>query len=882
MPDYLLRWALCALLGFALIGCPEGDDDVDTPFTDDDDDTSGDDDDTTVFVEGCITVNGELPGYANLQDAVFMAQEGDVISLCAETFVGSVTVDRSVSIVGADDGESIVEGDTNEMAITVTAPDVTLARFTVLSTRNAVVAEGASGLVLDHMTITDSGQFGVSLSNSVATIHGSVLSGHPFAAIDAQNSTLTVTSSELLDNEDYGLRLVNSTADVSDSLISGASGSEDGDDYSGSCVFSEDAPAPIVMDNVQIDSCARVAVYWFYSDFEVSGCSLSNANYGFVGVGGGGDGSVLTDNHLQDMAYYGIYLIEQDSSVIGNTVSASNAVFQDSIGIAVGNTDGNFTVQDNTVQGYRLYSIWVQYPYDPTPEGGTAVVSGNTVLDGQMYGLYVSALDEVTFTDNVVDGLAWSGTQSVPNSYSSGMGIGLFDIGELTMSGNAARNVDVVGYFIQNTEFLSTDDEVTGTRMWAMYIDQSSGTFTGLDVHDLTIYGIDARVSDVDFEGCTFADLLGGVQPAEEDDPGAYPYPTMGVIYNDAQGTVAGSSFSGIEDYAVYVQEGSVTVDGNDFEDNYTGVYVYQSTIAEGYPVYIENNTFGEHGYTSVNTYVSDATIADNVFTSVEGYHFYGNHFFGTLEGNQFGTYGVDGGTCVQLYGYDETQVSGGITIDNNDFNGCASGIYAYYHLGEVTVSDNTFTEVGTGIDIDDSWVQGDESLILEDNEFIDIAGSAIQVADLGNVELTGTNTVTGNSSGSAVQIEGAGTVVVDGLEVTGAAEAGLKITGSGTVGISNGSFTSSGGSGIHVDGSGVTLDLSDNTAVSLNGGHGIELSGTVSGDMLGNVIEGNQEYGIACDSASVNLANCFNALSGNVLGDFLETNGCTLGCVAQ
>jgi len=98
------------------------------------------------------------------------------------------------------------------------------------------------------------------------------------------------------------------------------------------------------MDNVQIDSCARVAVYWFSSDFEVSGSSLTQANYGFVGVGGGGEGTVLTDNYVQDMAYYGIYVIEQDSTISGNTVTASNAVFQDSIGIAVGNSDANLTV----------------------------------------------------------------------------------------------------------------------------------------------------------------------------------------------------------------------------------------------------------------------------------------------------------------------------------------------------------------------------------------------------------------------------------------------------------------------------------------------------------------------------------------------------------
>ncbi len=882
MPDHLLRLALCVLLGIGLLGCPEEGDD------DDDDDSSNpaddDDDDTTVFVEGCITVNGELPGYASLQDAVFMAQEGDVVTLCADTFVGSVVIDRPVTIMGAADGESVVEGDTNEMAITVQAADVTLSRFTVVSTRNGVVGESATNLTLDHMTISDSGQFGVSLSNSSAAIHGSLLTGHPFAAIDAQNSVVTMTSSELLNNEDYGLRLVNSTANVSDTRISGASGSEDGDDFSGSCVFSEDSSAPVILDNVQVDNCARVAVYWFYSDFEVSGSSISDSNYGFIGVGGGGNGSVITDNHVQDVPYYGIYVIEQDSTVSGNTVTASNATYQDSIGIAVGNSDANLTVEDNTVEGYALYGIWVQYPYDPAPEGGTAVVSGNSVLDCQLYGLYVSALDEVTFTDNLVENLAWSGSQPQPHSYNSGMGIGLFDIGELTMSGNVARDVDVVGYFIQNTEFTSTDDEVTGTRMWAMYIDQSSGTFTGLNTHDLSIYGIDSRVSDVDFEGCTFSNLSEGIQPADEDDPGAYAYSAMGVVYNDAQGTVSGSSFSNLEGYgySVYVQEGSVTVEGCDFQDGYTGVYVNSSVTAQGYPVYVENNTFGEHSYTSVNLYVSDATVAGNVFTSSEGYHVYGNGFLGTLEDNTFGTESHTAGTCVNLYTYSDPGFSAVATVDGNSFIGCSYGIYSYYHHGELEVLDNSFSDVGTGIYIEDYLTMGDETLLLEDNEFDGTTGTAIHVADIGQIQLSGANVVTGNGSGAAVEIEGRTTVSVDGLTVTGAADSGLEITGTGSVSVNASSLMSSTGSGLRVNGSGLTLDLSDNAALSTNGAHGIHLSGTASGDILGNVIEGNTQYGIACDSASVSLDNCFNTLSGNVGGDFLETNGCQLGCVAQ
>jgi len=63
---------------------------------------------------------------------------------------------------------------------------------------------------------------------------------------------------------------------------------------------------------------------------------------------------------------------------------------------------------------------------------------------------------------------------------------------------------------------------------------------------------------------------------------------------------------------------------------------------------------------------------------------------------------------------------------------------------------------------------------------------------------------------------------------------------------------------------------------------HGVTLTGTVTGSATGNTIEDNLGYGITCDSAAVTLSACTNIQSGNGLGDFLENNGCVLGCTVQ
>lgn len=858
---------LVLALALALVGCP----------TDDDDDSaSDDDDDVTEYEEGCILINGVEPGYANLADALWVAVEGDNVTLCEGEFEGSVTVEKSVTLLGAGTSQTVIVGDVNEMGISVTASDVTIAHLSVQSTRNGVAIYDAANVVLDDLIIEEAGQFAVTLDDSQATLQNVLLAQNPAGAISADGSQLTVTGSQLLDNTGYGIKLLESSADVSTTAISGVVVPAETDDTDGTCIYADESTGVVSLDTVQMSFCQRVGLYTFFSDLAVTNSSIEESSNGIVGINGGESFfSTITDNYLSQVSGYGIYVIGQDSEVSRNTVTATNAVYEGSYGIMVGNDDATLTVEDNVVEGYQLFSMYVQYPYNDNdgPVGGVATVARNTIRDGTLYGLYVQGLDQVTFTDNVIDGLAWSGEQPQANTYDSGMAVGLFDIESLEMSGNLIQDVDVLGFFIQDSEFTSVDDEISNTRLWAGYISGSAGTFTNLYAHDTFIYGVDARTSAIDYVECTFEESQAGVLPEYWGEENPWETGGMAVQYSDSQGSVTDSTLSGSDYYGVYATESNVTIAGNEFLDNYSGIFARGDSLS-GFPIYIEDNHFGDHSWTAVYGYTSDAVITGNTFDGIDGTGLYGSSFYGTVSGNTF----ANAGSAIQLYATDGSLMLATATYEDNEFNGNSTGFSVSSYAGDLVISSNTFDGVSTPVSIS-GGTPGDETLVADDNTFVGSSSTPISISSFGEVDLGGTTTIDGSQSGSAVLLNGVLDSAVSGLTVTGSANAGIEVYG-GIVDISACDLTGATGNGIEIDGTStpVTLAIADNVAISANTGHGIDLAGAVTGAIAGNTIADNAGYALACHTADVDIALCAgNTLAGNVMGDILEENGCSL-----
>jgi hypothetical protein len=819
-----LALALGAALLLLLAGCD--------PSAGDDDDTTGDDDDTAEA--GCITINGEVPGFAHLQDAINAATDGDVISVCAGTYSGSVVIENGLTILGAASATTILEGDVNEMAVTIRQTEgVKLSGFTVSSTRNGIAVEDATDVVLEDLIVSDSGQVGIQVDGSQVRIAVSTLTVHPFAAIDASDSSLDVDGCTIGDIAGYGIRLVDSDAVIVDTDISDIRLQDEPGEDDGTCILARDARGPISVDGVTVDGCDRVGIYGLNADLEVTNSAVSSCANGIAGLGPGeAGGSVISGSTIDECPLFGVLLADQAATVEGNTLTVTDPG-DNTYGIAVGQTDGTFTVSDNEVSGYGRGGIWVQYPFtDPAPTGGTAILHGNTVADVNLYGILATDLDSADIQGNDVHGIRWSGALS-NGAYGDGFGMSLWTIDELTMADNRVFDVDVVGVFVQEATFTSTDDAVTDNHLWGLYISEAAGTFTGLSLERNAITAADIRTADVTFEYATVVDTVPAVPPELWEDPEPYEYSGTGLSITESQASFVGCTLT----------------------DNDAFHMTLQST---------------------------DIQLQDSLLTGDTTYGLYAFYLFGNISGNEF----RDVEDAIYLWSSDADEQIGDLTIEDNTFSEVGNGIRTTYLARTVLIENNVFTSTidysgygsdGYGVYAADYDVDG--ALVeLRDNSFDDLANSAVYAFGV-DLEVSGGNTVDGIDGGySAIhlqQVDG----TVDGLTVAGSSGPGMVVDGS-TLTVTGCSFTGSLADNLRISSSSVSIN--DNLAFSDGATNGIRLEGAITGSLTGNTIAGNAEYGISCDGAAVVLDACVNTMAGNGITDIKEENGCVLGCVAE
>ena len=815
-------------LGVALLLIPTGCD----PAASDDDDTTGDDDDTAET--GCITVNGAVPGFAHLQDAINAAGEGDVISVCEGTYSGSVVIENDLTILGAAAETTIIEGDVNEMAVTIRlTAGVTLSGFTVSSTRNGIAVEDATDVLLEDLIVSDSGQVGIQVDGSQVRIADSTLAVHPFAAIDSSDSSLEVDGCTIADIAGYGIRMVDSDAVIVDTEIAGITLQDEPGEDDGTCILARDARGPISADGVTLDGCSRVGVYGINADLEVTNSAISSCANGIAALGPGEAGaSVVSGNSIDECPLFGVLMADQAATVEGNTLTVTDPG-DNTYGIAVGQTDGTFIVSDNEVSGYGRGGIWIQYPFtDPAPTGGDATIHGNTVADVNLYGILVTDLDSADLQGNDVHGIRWSGSLS-NGAYGDGFGVSLWTIDELTMADNLVFDVDVVGVFLQESNFTSIDDAVTDNHLWGLYIGESAGTFTGLSLERNAITGADVRTADVTFEFASVVDTVAAVPPDLWEDPEPYEYSGTGLSFTDSQASLIGCTLT----------------------DNDSFHMTLQST---------------------------DIQLQDSLLTGDTDYGLYSFYLFGTIVGNEF----RDVEDAIYLWSSDADEQIGDLTIEDNTFSEVGNGVRSTYLARTVHIENNTFSSTidysgygsdGYGIYAADYDVDG-ALLVLRDNSFDDLANSAVYGFGV-DLEISGGNTVDGIDGGYPAvqlqQVEG----TVEGLAVAGSSGPGMVVDSS-TLSVTGCSLTGSLADNLRISSSSVTIN--DNQAFSQGATNGVRLEGVVTGSLTGNTIAGNAEYGISCDGPGVVLDSCVNTMAGNGVSDLKEENGCVLGCLAE
>jgi len=167
-------------------------------------DTSGTDDtDAVSYDDGCIDVSSADQGFAKVEDALTVAQDGDTIELCQDVTV-PIVVDKQLTILG---NGVMLTPPPNDMAVTVAeGGDLTISDVDIQTTRSGFVVQADAKLNADNIDIIEVANYGFDIApGAEATINDATIAGPDWGAFRVTGGTATITNAEVTDAGSFGV-----------------------------------------------------------------------------------------------------------------------------------------------------------------------------------------------------------------------------------------------------------------------------------------------------------------------------------------------------------------------------------------------------------------------------------------------------------------------------------------------------------------------------------------------------------------------------------------------------------------------------------------------------------------------------------------------------
>ncbi len=846
------------------------------------------------YDEGCITVDGG-GGYAWLNDAITVADEGSTIELCDEAaHEEEVIVDKPVTITGPGADAFVLVAPTNTTGITITAPNVTLTGIAVQSTRSGIAVQAASGVTLDGVQVTEAGNWGLTATDATdLSVTDSTFMGNGYGGVKVDGGSATLDQLSLTQNIAYGVYATGGAqVVVSGATIDATLPTDESNATDGFGIFGDDGAA-----------------------VTVSGSTLTGST--FAGIAAEEADAFVSDT-TTDGGLLGLYLrlgeySVEDVTVTGTAGYGALIVSNDPLVI-----DGFTTAADPDTTANLAYDDWGSSDYG---------VAGT--------GLYLAS-DEIDASNLAISGWNNCGLLVVPAS-SSGTA-------EVTVTNATIDNVGRYGIYSANADTTVVDSTITGMRVvdaeedrvdpalgqdvLCYYVNYYAGVYNAEGTVDWQGGGIS------DGEGWGFSSIYGNLMV---DGAAISSNHCSGVLGYQGTMSVSNSVLSNHSDRQVINSNSDtlVVLDGNTFSDNrnedgfevvydymdssgYRITYTYEAGFAQVTDVVlfevpesiIQNNTF-ENGDSSLVIYGGGSTISNNTWSGYRSTAIDAsvNDTPADLTITD-ATISSGGGPVVQCndssldvsdltvsqgnhyqYAYDytiewsdgtsSTSTSTGtegsiglrasgcdIYVDTATFSeleGNAVEVYTYSgDTSSVELNDISINDVGTAADYADSAIYaytygGDLSLYVDtlgitqannDHGIELYASSGTLLFDASDVTVNGAarNGIFANQASASATM----TVDVDGLTIANTTEDGVSSTGA-TLVLANASVSSSGGNGLTLTGGDATVT---DTLFDSNTGYGMECDASSTQSCLDithtNNVEGEQS---GCDAACGELA---------------------------
>ncbi len=296
----------------------------------------------------------------DLHAAIAAAQDGDTINIPAGTYLGPITIDKSIKLIGQD--QPIVTGDKSGTVVTITAPDVTLDGFIVQGSgrepdqnHSAIFANHAPRVTIRNNEVRDS-LFGIYLAGSPSSVvENNVIHGDTTMDLGRrgdglrlwESSDSTLAHNQILEARDMVLWYSNGLH-ILDNVVRGGR-------YGVHFMYSSGADM-----ERNLFSGNSIGAFLMYSDNVTIRRNIFQHNRGPSGYGLGfkdNDGVVVEDNLILDNRV-GVFLDNSPFTPDSVGLFKSNEVGFNDIGVAfLPSTRGNVFIENTFRENQEQVSI---------------------------------------------------------------------------------------------------------------------------------------------------------------------------------------------------------------------------------------------------------------------------------------------------------------------------------------------------------------------------------------------------------------------------------------------------------------------------------------------------------------------------------------------
>jgi hypothetical protein len=840
------------------------------------------------YDEGCILVDGS-GGYAHLVDAVTVAQDDAVITLCDETVDESVTIlNKRVSIVGAG---TLWEPPTNTPAIIAgEGADVSLENVSILTTKAAVEAIDSAKFHIENADISFAngfGTYGITTINATVSASNVSITGAPWGAVridggDFSGDQLTIDQSTA-----YGVHFDGgAVGTLTNSTITNTAYTDDGSGsiFDGVGLYATGSSSVTTDGNVYTDNIFAAA-YAEVADISLNNDVADNTLGQYYGVIGDTGLVTLTNCTIANPYSWGVAIITGDLVLVDTDVSTSPELsFTSSIdkkgNISLGSMGivslgGTMDITGGSVSGFNSAGVWGESSgTDPIISIDGLVVDDNSerglfVTDGELYATNTTVSNTHNNDEVCVD--ATTGSRSC--------NMAMFAINSTVTFGGVVTDNDDWGLTMINSDFTADNLYAARNVFTAIFGQTSSVSINNSTFEESREYALYLYDSSSVVQNSSFMDPSYTYTYENWDGKGGwveYGYQAIDIFAYVSNLVVEDSNFIN-SDLALYVYDGSTaTIRDSAFDGANQSISGYYGADIE-----VINSTFNDvgantiYGYDSMTLYIQDST-----FTDVHPY--FSSTVYYYKDGSINSTYSYENAAPViyassncsvevedvtmttipeeGIYLYEGDLEVDGLTISGISATNYSSGaiyIYNYTNAPDAEISNLTVDDVGYGDAVAITNYSAKEGLV-----------------SLTDISIGQSKEATSGIASYGIDAYSTG-IEISGLEIANTGGAGINLydttaTITGASASMSGTIENSGNYGIATSyGQSTFSDLAIIDAAA----SGLSFIGGVHS--LNNVTVNNAaQYGMTC-SGIPSFSSCTTSLDG-ALGD---TNGACEEC---